>query len=218
MTSKLKSLIIEELSNMSIGFIDTNELLPGERIEEELIAKSNIPNTMSFYHGGNLDRYDDSLSHKKGRYQYGAGLYLTTHYETALKYAKGNRRMYLITVAVGNDINKSLIPVSKAIEFTKYYVIASKRKEVLYYIDKYNIDNNIKAYIFNNLLLNHDAIKPSNTKNLREFWINNNIDYEIVNNAFGWGDEMMILYNINKIVDSKVIKPTDKIKDYLIIN
>lgn len=202
----------------SIGYVDTNLTLPSERIYEDLIEKPNIPNTMTFYHGGNLDRYDDSLSQKKGRYEYGAGLYLTTHYGTAQKYAKGSRRMYMITVAKGNDLEYSILETKQAIDFVKYYVILSKRKEILYYIDKYKTDNIIKAYIFNNLLINHDAVKPSNTKVLRQFWVDNNIDYEIVHDAFGWGEDMMILFNMNKIVKSIVIKPTDKIKDYLIQN
>ena len=216
--NKLQQIINEEITNLSLGFVDTNMDLPGERLEEDLIVKPDIPNTMSFYHGGNLDRYDDSLSQKKGRYQYGAGLYLTTHYGTAEKYAKGSRKMYMVTVAKGNDIQYSSINVKPAIDFVNNYTIASKRKEILYYIDKYKTEDTIKAYIFNNLLINHDAIKPSNTKALRDFWVDNNIDYEIIYNAFGWGEDMMVLFNMYKIVQSIIIKPKDTIKDYLINN
>ena len=71
---------------MNIINLINEELL---NLKEEIIVKSSIPNTMSFYHGGNLDRYDDNLIQRKGRFEYGAGLYLTTHYETAKKYARG---------------------------------------------------------------------------------------------------------------------------------
>lgn len=216
--NKLKRLILEELENMSLGFIDTNQTLPSERISEDLIVKPEIPNTMSFYHGGNLDRYEPSLAQKKGRYEYGAGLYLTTHYGTARKYAEGSRKMYLITVEKGTDVNNAYINLDRAKEFINKYAVAKLRKELVNIVDSYSKDTTIKAHIFNNILNNYKAIKPSNTNNLRDFFIENKIDYEIVNNAFGWGEEMMVLYNMNKIVKSIIIKPTDKIIDYMIKN
>jgi len=216
--NKLKSLILEEMENMSLGFIDTNETLPSERISEDLIVKPDIPNTMSFYHGGNLDRYEPSLAQKKGRYEYGAGLYLTTHYETAHKYAKGSRKMYLVTVEIGTDVNKAFINLDRAKEFINKFAVASMRKELIKILDSYTKDTTIKAYIFNNILNNYKAIKPSNTTNVRDFFIENNIDYEIVDNPFGWGEQMMVLYNMKKIVKSIIIKPNDKIQDFMIIN
>jgi len=45
--------------------------------------------TMSFWHGGNLDDYDDVIAHKKGRSEFGPGLYLTTSWDVVQKYRKG---------------------------------------------------------------------------------------------------------------------------------
>ncbi len=174
--------------------------------------------TMDFWHGGNLDDYDDNIAQKNGRYEYGAGLYLTTNYDTAKKYAKGSRKLYLVTVKKGVDIRDALIDLKQINEFVKNYIIGSKRKEVLQRIEKYTTDSKVKAFVFNNIILNEKAIKSTNTKNLREFYIKNNIDYEIVDNAFGWGEEMMVLYNMDKIVSKKIIKSTDTITDYNINN
>jgi hypothetical protein len=91
-------------------------------------------------------------------------------------------------------------------------VIKSKRKEIIERLSKYNNDGKIKAYIFNNVILNEKGIKPSDTKYLREFLVNNGIDYEIVHNPFGWGEDMMVLYNMKKIVNVIVVKSTDEIK------
>lgn len=175
---------------------------------------TDFENNMQFWHGGNLDNYDDIIAQKNGRYEYGAGLYLTTHYETAKKYAKGSRKFYLISVENGNDINKSLLDINKVNEFVNKYVIKNKRKEILQRIDKYNNENTIRGYIFNNILLNEKALSPRNTSNLRQFLIENGIDYEIVDNPFGWGEKMMVLYNMNKIKDVKIISPKDKIEKY----
>lgn len=169
---------------------------------------------MQFWHGGDLDNYDDIIAQKNGRYEYGPGLYLTTHYDTAKKYAKGRRKFYIISVEKGNDINKSLLDINRVKEFVNKYVIKSKQKEILQRIEKYNKENMIKGYIFNNILLNEKALSPRNTSNLRQFLIDNGIDYEIVDNPFGWGEKMMVLYNMKKIKNVKQITAKDKIENY----
>jgi hypothetical protein len=169
---------------------------------------------MQFWHGGDLDNYDDIIAQKNGRYEYGPGLYLTTHYDTAKKYAKGRRKFYLISVEKGNDINKSLLDIDSVKQFILKYVIKSKQKEILQRVEKYNKENTIKGYIFNNILLNEKALSPRNTSNLRHFLIDNGIDYEIVDNPFGWGEKMMVLYNMKKIKDVRKITPNDKIENY----
>lgn len=181
----------------------------GENINE--IIPPNIQGTMNFWHGGNLNDYNDVIAQKNGRYEYGPGLYITTHYGTALKYAKGSRKLYLVTVEKGQDLSNSVINEERAINFISKFVITSKRKEILNRMAKYFIEGSIKAYVFNNILLNEKAIKPVNTKFLRSFYVDNGIDYEIVDNAFGWHEKMVVLYNMKKLVNVIQIKSGDKI-------
>ena len=181
-----------------------------KRFNENLEFEDDI----KFWHGGDLDNYDDIIAQKNGRYEYGPGLYLTTHYDTAKKYSKGRRKFYIISVEKGNDINKSLLDIYRVKEFINKYVIKNKQKEILQRIEKYNKENMIKGYIFNNILLNEKALSPRNTSNLRQFLIDNGIDYEIVDNPFGWGEKMMVLYNMKKIKNVKQITSKDKIENY----
>ena len=58
--------------------------------------------TMTFWHGGNLDTSTD-VSHKTGRWEYGPGLYLTTQFDVVQKYAKGSRKLYRVVVEKGVD-------------------------------------------------------------------------------------------------------------------
>jgi hypothetical protein len=185
-----------------------------EMLIENIVTPPSIPNTRNFWHGGNLSEYSDIIAQKNGRYEFGSGLYLTTQYDVAKKYAKGSRKLYIVTVELGTDIHDSVIDTTKAIDFVKSYAMTAKKKDILYYIDKYNVEGKIKGYLFNNLLLNHKAIKPSNTKYLRGFLIQNGIDYEIINNAFGFGEDMMVLYNMKKIIQTTVFGPKDKLENY----
>lgn len=183
-------------------------------IKESVISPPQIPGTMNFWHGGNLDEYNDLIAQKAGRYEYGPGLYITTKYDVAAKYSKGSRKLYLITVQEGVDINDAFFDINIAKDFVDKYVIKSKRKEVLERINKFDNEEKIKGYIFNNILINEKAVKPINTQKLRQFYIDNGIDYEIVENAFGWGEKMMILYNMKKIVNIIQVKSGDKITQF----
>jgi hypothetical protein len=181
-------------------------------IKEEVIVPPQIPNTMNFWHGGNLSEYNDVIAQKNGRYEYGSGLYLTTKFDVVQKYIKGGRKLYLVTVEKGLDINDAFLDFNDVKDFINTYVIKNLRKEIFSRIEKYNVDGKIKAFVFNNIILNSKAIKASNTKNLREFYINKGIDYEIINNAFGWGENMMVLYNMKKIVNIIQVSSKDEIK------
>lgn len=191
-----------------------------EGVSDSTIEIPNIPNTMNFWHGGNLDDYNDVIAQKSGRYEYGAGLYLTTHHDTAYSYSKGSRRLYLVTVEKGNDIEDSVLDIDKVTDFINEYVIGTKRKEILSRILRYRDNDTIKAHYFNNILLNEKGIKPSNTKYLRMFLVENGIDYSTVNNPFGWGETMLVLFNMRKIVKATIVKSTDKLTndDYLLKN
>lgn len=191
-----------------------------EVITEELKKQNNIivppifPNSMNFWHGGNLNDYNDIIAQKNGRYEFGPGLYATTHYDTAVKYAKGSRKLYLLTVENGTDIHDAILNIDVVKDFIKNFVIGSKRKEIWLRMKKYVSNDTLKAYLFNNIILNEKAIKASNSKDLREFYVNNGIDYEIIDNAFGWHEKMIVLYNMDKLINIIQIKPTDQISVY----
>ncbi len=178
------------------------------------IAPSTAPNTMSFWHGGNLDEFNDSIAQKNGRYEFGAGLYITTSYEVVNKYARGSRKLYLVTVEKGVDIDDAFLDLERATGFINSYVLTAKRKDIMQYLSKYIEDGKVPASIFNNLILNHKAIKSTKTKDLRNFLVHNGIDYEMVDNAFGFGEKMMVLYNMEKIVDITQVKSGDKVLVY----
>lgn len=171
-----------------------------------------VQNTMTFWHGGNLGQFDDTIAQKNGRYEYGPGLYLTEEYVVAQKYAKGGRKMYLVTVAKGVDINDAMLGIDDAIGFVKAYVMAANRKQIIGDLRAHEkIGGLVPAYILMNLILNDKAIRPSNTPALRQFFVDHGVDYEIVGNYGGYGGKMMVLYNMKKIVSHRQYGPKDEI-------
>lgn len=176
----------------------------------EIINEEIDNSTYKFYHGGNLDTLDSNYIFKTKRIEFGAGLYLTDDYRVVQKYTKGSRKLYLLEVYKGNDINDVELEYDIVLNFLKKLLSTSGLNQILPYLEKRNVSNKIDMSILNNLLFNYNLVKGNKTRNLINFYVNNNIDYEITDNSFGFGDKMMILYNINKI---KSIKKLDWKKD-----
>jgi len=165
------------------------------------------------WHGGDLERpYADNMSQRKGRWEFAPGLYLTTNWETARKYAKGGRKLYRITIRSGNDARTTTLPYEAVLAFVNQYVVKSKLRDVIASIDKYK--DNLKADTFINILINRDALKSSYTGLLRKLLVDNGVDYEVVDNAFGWGERMVVLFNMGLIVKKEVIGPKTKIEEF----
>jgi len=176
----------------------------------EFLTEEN-DNLQQVWHGGDLTDSDNTVNHKKDRYEYGAGLYTTTHYDTARKYSKGNRKLYLLTIKQGTNIDSVVLDKEPTYNFINNYVIKNKRQEIIDRLERYPT---IKANVFNNLVINLYAIKPSNTGQLRNFLVDNKVDYMIVNNAFGWGELMVVIYNMDIIVNKKIITSKDKLSTF----
>ncbi len=157
-------------------------------------------NMMTFYHGGNLDEYNDVIAQKNGRYSYGPGLYITDHLDTARKYAKGSRKLYRIEIEKGININDAYLDFEKCKDFIKNHIKGNMKKLVLEAILKYTKDDKVNANNFNVIILNNKAIQSTKTKELRQFYVDSGIDYDVIYNAYGWGDTMLVLYNMKKII------------------
>lgn len=184
-------------------------------LSEGVVVPPDIPNTRNFWHGGNLDDMSDYSHHKKGRYEYGPGLYLTTSYTVASKYAKGNRKLYIVTVADGNDISDVRIPENEAIEFTKKYVVKSERQFIISSL-KSGIERRgaLHGDAFMTMIINCDGIKGTNVERMKDFILSHGGDYHMVSSPFGYGENMMVLYNNDLIRNITRIKSGDTIETF----
>lgn len=183
-------------------------------LQEVIISPSTESNTLTLYHGGNLENNSEYITHKKGRVEFGVGLYCTTHYDTAVKYSKGSRKLYQIIISKGNDLSHSVIDKSKIEDFVNYNLSRKNKKDFWIRMDKYTENGKCDAQVFHNIILNENWIPASKYNILRRFLVDNGIDYCRVNNAFGWGETMIVLFNMKKIISKVIITPKDKLSVY----
>lgn len=165
-------------------------------------------NTLTLWHGGrDLEyNYRSFQSSRKGSWEHGPGIYLTTHYERASSYAKGGGKTYLVEFNEGNNIDNVKIPLNQIYEFVNLYVIKKKAKEVIDCIkdnsNRTSDGESIKASYFLNILINFDAISPSKTDKLNQFLVDSGADYSIVDNFGGRPETVFVIFNnqlINKV-------------------
>lgn len=167
-----------------------------------------------FWHGGNLapGGMTNDYKQKGGRYEYGPGLYLTTHFDTAAKYAKGSRKIYLVELnPSGTDIADVFIPRSEAYAAIKEFASSPKtRKELVEYIDnRFPGQDPLRLDRLVTLFVNIEAIKPSKTGEFRQWIVSQGADYKLVSNPFGWHETMCVLFNTQAIKSAKTIRSDD---------
>jgi hypothetical protein len=170
--------------------------------------------TLTLWHGGNLEAGQENIAHKGGRWEHGPGLYLTTHYDTARKYSKGSRKLYKVVIRKGTNIRDVDLPLDAVQRFADTYFIKAKKKDVLSRIEKHINNLKVNADTFLNIVFNEQAIKNTDTDKLRSFLVQNGVDYSIVDNAFGWRERMIVLFNMKNIISKTVVRPKDKIEEY----
>jgi len=139
-----------------------------------------------FYHGGRLGRRS-----KPKLWEYGAGLYITSHEQTARKYAKGGRKFYEIQFLGGVEIDSVYLSATVCLAFIRANSIRAD-------FSRHIKDGKISASIFNNCCLN-SKLTAKKALALADFIRASGIDYERVENPFGWGETMLVVYNLDKI-------------------
>jgi hypothetical protein len=166
-------------------------------------------NTLVLYHGGRgLEySYNELRPNKKGTWEHGPGLYLTDRLRTARDYAKGGGRVYKVTVELGTNIDDVSISLPEAVDFVKRYCVKTKQAEIIRDLD-YNLQivGKLRAEVLVNLIINYEAIQLPKTIILRKFLIEHGVDYEIVKNYGGDGENVYVVINPRIIKSVEILK------------
>lgn len=181
------------------------------------IKPSDNPNYLSFYHGGELDILPDFIEGRRNKSKFGIGLYLTTHYDTAKKYAKGGRKLYMVYLEKGNDISNVSAKREDVISILK--TILGKKYDKSRIKDNINFNprlegENIPLSNVDILLTNEFELSALQGKIWVQFLWQSGADYRIVDNAFGWHEKMAVVFNLKKIKEIRRIMPKDEIEKY----
>ena len=143
--------------------------------------------------------------HKKGRYEAGPGIYTTTSYATAKKYAKGGGALMLLTLdpnlRLANTVN---IPLAEMLNFLKNTRMKAKKEiaaDLTRHAERMN-KNEISANILINLIVNWDAGAGEAGRALAYFLVTHGVDAEIDRKS---GEDWIV------VINPKIIKSYKKV-------
>lgn len=183
-------------------------------ISEAIIEPSTAKDTISLWHGGNLEYGAQDVEYRKGRHEFGLGLYLVSHHGTAMKYAKGQRKLYLVTIKKGTDIKDVKIPLDDIKKFAEVNLSKAKGKELFLRLEKFIKDGNVDANILSNVFVNENLFNKNNAKPFQKFLIDQGVDYITEKHSFGWGELMVVVVNPKVIISTQKVTSKDTVKEY----
>ena len=167
-------------------------------------------NIITMWHGGrNLESdYLEVKAHKKGRWEHGPGLYLTSHFDRAVQYAKGGGKLYRVSFRPGRLLDEVVVPIDDMIDFVTRNVPARYRRDIIA-----DLRNNMArrggegviAEVLVNLCLNYEALPNSRTDRLRQFLIDHGVD--MMKTRYGGRDETVVA-----IINPRIITHVEAVK------
>lgn len=166
---------------------------------------------LSFWHGShNWDGPPEIRPARAKHAEHGPGIYLTTKYETAAKYARGGGRVMKVTVdeplAMLSDARASLSDMEGFLRQTarvknRPAIISGLRA----YAARTKSETSMPIAALVNLMVNHDAAVGAPGVSLAHFLVSMGVDADIVT----WGDEdWLVVFNVGKIASVSPANPT----------
>jgi len=168
-------------------------------------------NTFQVYHGGSKWYGDPEIRPTKGRYEGGPGIYFTTNYETARKYAKGSNVVQIVDIDKSfTDLKTVKVDINTIFEFLDSLSGLKKRKELKADIQRFADriqKQEIPLTVLNNLIINWEAGAGEIGKEVARFFVSNGAD-AIVDDQSG-EEQWLIVFNPKIIKNYKVTNPKE---------
>jgi len=175
--------------------------------------KETVESTFKMYHGGSRWSYlpDDIQPGKNNRYEAGVGIYFTNSYNTARKYAKGNKVVHLVEIDKQfKDIDDVRVSVDKITNFVKNVPQLSSKKNIIDDIISYSTrvgKTEIPLSVLNNLVVNYQAARGKSGVFIAKFFTENGADAHVQKQS---GDEVwLVVFNPKILKSVRVVNPKE---------
>jgi predicted small metal-binding protein len=147
--------------------------------------------------------------HKEGNYEAGPGIYTTTRYMTARKYAKGGGSVLLMTLSPNLSFADDVkIPLADMLDYIKNTRMKAKKEIAADLIDhaKRTHNENIGANILINLVVNWRAGSGEAGRSLAHFLASHGVDAALERQS---GEDWLVVINPKIIMSAKKMAASD---------
>jgi hypothetical protein len=149
----------------------------------------------------------------KGKSEMGSGLYLTTSYNTAAKYAKGGGK--ILRFLIDPDLsfaNNTKVSLEEAERFLQELPRLRGRPQILkdLHAAATRIGGDPFAYMLENLMLFHKGLTGDKGPALASFFVEQGIDASLIQHH---GEDWVVLYNLDKILSYRPVSSKEPVED-----
>jgi hypothetical protein len=128
----------------------------------QIVEDLGTSGTFKMWHGSKRwDGRPEIRAPRAGRYEAGPGIYFTTNYETAAKYAKGGGSTMLAEIDSSLKLAQNvMIPIEEAVDFVKTCPRMKHKKQIIDDLRRNGArrdSTSIYAFILVNLVVNYEA-------------------------------------------------------------
>lgn len=178
------------------------------RKNKGIVRKRNPGIALVFYHGAQKwEGSPEIVSHRKGHAEHGPGIYLTTSWQTAKKYAKGGGSVYRMELAPTTRwLQHTKIQTDKAVDFINSLSRIRNKKDILASVLRLSRNDEIQAEYLVNAFVNADAASGQHGPALAEFLTRQGADASLVKQS---GEDWVVVFNPRKIVSTRKLTPKD---------
>lgn len=173
---------------------------------------------IQLWHGGNRWEGDPEVRPaRQGAYECGPGIYLSTSYETARKYAKGGKVTTLVTLGpTVRLLENALLPLSELTAFLRETPRIKRRANILRELEdvcpRFPADS-VPVSCLVNLCVNYDALAGKPGVALAQWLTAKGIDASL-HRAYG-AEQWLIVFNPKVILRHEVVAAKDvSLADY----
>ena len=159
------------------------------------------PESLVFYHGAQQwEGPPQIVAHRKGHAEHGPGIYLTTSWTTASKYAKGGGSVYRIEVSPSvRWLEKTDLPVEETLRWVKSLPRLRGKADIVASLERTTARiGRLPAEILVNVFVNHDAASGANGPALAEYLVRHGVDASHISTPLFSGsgaEDWVVIFN-----------------------
>lgn len=179
---------------------------------EQLAAPERNPAPLIFYHGA--QRWEGPpqiVAHRKGHAEHGPGIYLTTSWTTASKYAKGGGSVYRVEVSpLVRWLEDADLPLQETVDWVKALPRLRGKSDIMASLQRIaSRVGKLPAEVLVNNFVNADAASGEHGPALADYLVRHGVDASHVRHG---AEDWVVIFNPQTVlsVDRIASKDMDK--------
>lgn len=162
--------------------------------------------TFQMWHGGRITGMAEVRPGRSGHYEYGAGIYLTTAYETARRYARGGKATYIVEVQRPlRWLEQTRGDVADMIQWVRRQPGLRHKKEIIEDLETRTTQfaqGNVPLHYLVNLAVNYQVLSGRHGQALAQWLVDHEVDASLEHHGT---EDWVVVFNPRVIKSVRLV-------------